>query len=108
MRFKRRKPCSYPGGRIDGFASAMHAAWWSGWLIMTVGSPRSRVRLVSRLVVPLALMVALVLGAPVGLVLAQIDPQVRDRVVPAVVEIAIILHVTENGTTEPQFLPVGS
>jgi S1-C subfamily serine protease len=64
--------------------------------------------MLSRLVVPLALIVALVLGAPVGLVVAQIDPQIRDRVVPAVVEIAIILDVTENGTTEPQFLPVGS
>ena len=48
------------------------------------------------------------LGAPTGLVLAQIDPQVRDRVVPAVVEIAIILDVTENGSTEASYLPVGS
>ena len=62
---------------------------------------------VSRVVL-LALLVALVLGAPASVVLAQIDPQVRDRVVPAIVEIAIVLDVTENGTTEPQFLPVGS
>ena len=34
---------------------------------------RSRVRMVSRLVVPLVVMVGLVLGAPIGLVLAQID-----------------------------------
>ena len=36
-----------------------------------------------------AFVIALALGAPVGLVLAQIDPQVRDRVVPAAVEIGI-------------------
>ena len=69
---------------------------------------RSRVRLVSRLVVPLVPLVALVLGAPLSLVLAQIDPQVRDRVVPAVVEIAINLEVTENGSTEARYLTVGS
>jgi hypothetical protein len=44
-----------------------------------------------RLVVPLGRMIALVLGAPVALVSAQIDPQIREQVVPAVVEIAIIL-----------------
>ena len=69
---------------------------------------RSRVRLVPRLVVPLALMAALLLGAPMGLVLAQIDPQVRDRVVPAIVEIAINIDANENGSTEARYLSVGS
>ena len=64
--------------------------------------------MLSRLIVPLALTIALVLVSPVGLVLAQIDPQVRDRIVPAVVQIALIVDVTENGKTESQFLPVGS
>jgi S1-C subfamily serine protease len=80
----------------------------SGWLTMHQVPCHSRVRLLSRLVAPVALIITLLLGAPVGLVRAQIDPQVRDRVVPAVVEIAIIFDVTENGTTESQFLPVGS
>src|SRR5215207_2674564 len=69
---------------------------------------RSHVRMLSRLVVPLTLIVALLLGTPVALVRAQINPQIRDRVVPAVVEIAIIFDVTENGTTESQFQPIGS
>jgi S1-C subfamily serine protease len=64
--------------------------------------------MVSRLVVPLALMVALALGAPLGLVSAQIDPQVRDRVVPAIVAIAIVFDVTDNGVTDQHYLPVGS
>src|SRR5215218_9508832 len=69
---------------------------------------RSGVRMVSHLIAPLALMVALVLGAPMGLVLAQIDPQVRDRVVPAIVEIAIAFDATENGSTNARYLTVGS
>ena len=76
---------------------------------LDMGARRLRVRMVSRLIVPLALMVALVLGAPMGFVLAQIDPQVRDRVVPAVVEIAIDIDVTENGASPSAlYLPVGS
>jgi S1-C subfamily serine protease len=39
---------------------------------------------------------------------AQIDPEARDRVVAAAVAVAIIADVTENGRTEPVFVPVGS
>ena len=39
---------------------------------------------------------------------AQIDPSVRDRVVPAIVQIAIVFDVTENGVTYRQYMPVGS
>ena len=53
-------------------------------------------------------MVALVRGAPRGFELAQIDPQVRDRVVPAIVKLAISIDVTAKGSTESQYLPVGS
>jgi hypothetical protein len=59
-----------------------------------------RARMVSHLVVPLALMVALMLGTPMGVALAQIDTQVRDRVAPAIDEIAIDIDATENGCTE--------
>ena len=48
---------------------------------MAVGPRCNRVRMLSRLVIPLALIVALVLGAPLGLALAQIDLAARDRVV---------------------------
>lgn len=39
---------------------------------------------------------------------AQVDPAIRDRVVSAAVQIAITADVTENGSTFPQFFPVGS
>src|SRR5215207_1922162 len=39
---------------------------------------------------------------------AQADPAVRDRVVPAAVEIAILVDVTSDEVTTPQALPVGS
>jgi S1-C subfamily serine protease len=64
--------------------------------------------MVSRLVIPLAVVVALALGAPASVALTQIDPQVRDRVVPAIVEIAIDIDATENGSTESTYLPMGS
>jgi S1-C subfamily serine protease len=41
-------------------------------------------------------------------VMAQVDPEVRDRVVSAAVQIAITADVTENGSTTPEFFPVGS
>lgn len=40
--------------------------------------------------------------------IAQVDPTVRDRVVSAAVQIAITADVTENGSTTPEFFPVGS
>jgi hypothetical protein len=40
--------------------------------------------------------------------LAQVRPEVLDRVVPAVVQIAIMFGVTTNGVTEPHFQPMGS
>jgi len=77
--------------------------------MMHIVPRRTRVRLAARLVLPLALVAALVLATPVGLVLTQIDPQVRDRVVPAVVEIAILYDLTQDGVTEPSnYLPMGS
>lgn len=39
---------------------------------------------------------------------AQLDPDIRDRVVSAAVQIAITADVTENGSTSPEFFPVGS
>lgn len=61
-----------------------------------------------RLVIPIMVVVAVILGTPAGRIAAQIDPQVRDRVVPAIVEIALDIDMTENGTTSAQYLPVGS
>jgi S1-C subfamily serine protease len=40
--------------------------------------------------------------------LAQIDPTVRDRVLPAAVQIAIVVASTENGVEEWRYVPVGS
>ena len=54
-------------------------------------------RLIAALLVVLALGTALAMGAP----MAQIDPAVRDRVLPAAVQIAIIVETTENGAVRP-------
>lgn len=39
---------------------------------------------------------------------AQLDPTVRDRVLPAAIQIAAIVVATENGQTEEQLVPRGS
>ena len=39
---------------------------------------------------------------------AQVRPDVRDRVVPAVIQISIVAEFTSNGITEPRVFPVGS
>ena len=49
-------------------------------------------RTLSRLLVGLVVVISLAVPLSPGAVLAQIDPQVRDRVVPAVVEIAILVR----------------
>jgi outer membrane protein assembly factor BamB/S1-C subfamily serine protease/plastocyanin len=66
-----------------------------------------RTRLV-RVFLLLGLMFGLCPVLTVPSVLAQIDPDVRDRVLPAVVEIAFIIDVDEGGTRSKQFVPVGS
>jgi hypothetical protein len=43
-----------------------------------------------------------------GMVGAQIDPNVRDRAIPAAVQIAVIVDVRENGATETSYIPVNS
>ncbi len=53
----------------------------------------------------LAFLSSVFVPATVG---AQVDPEVRDRVVSAAVQIAITAEVTENGDTFPEFFPVGS
>jgi hypothetical protein len=40
-----------------------------------------------------------------GMVGAQIDPNVRDRAIPAAVQIAVIVDVRENGATETSYIP---
>jgi S1-C subfamily serine protease len=40
--------------------------------------------------------------------LPQIDSNVRDRILPAAVEVAILIEATENGITRPEYVPVGS
>lgn len=55
----------------------------------------------------LAFTIVMSLGLPHA-VHAQVDPEVRDRVVSAAVQIAITADVTENGRTFPEFFPVGS
>ena len=54
-----------------------------------------------------ALILALVVAASPP-TLAQVRPEVRDRVIPAAVQIAIVGEVTDNGVTEPLALPMGS
>src|SRR4051812_28529308 len=39
---------------------------------------------------------------------AQLGPSIRDRVIPAAVEVALIADVTDNGQLEHDYLPVGS
>jgi hypothetical protein len=39
---------------------------------------------------------------------AQVDPAVRDRVLPAAVQIAVIVEATENGVARSEYVPVGS
>jgi S1-C subfamily serine protease len=62
-------------------------------------------RLARAALIVLTLVLSLAASAPVA---AQVDPAIRDRVVSAAVQIAITADVTENGTTSPQFFPVGS
>src|SRR5829696_7956947 len=50
-------------------------------------------RMLTRLIAALLVVLALGPASALGVVLAQIDPQVRDRAVPAIVEIAILLNV---------------
>jgi serine protease Do len=65
-------------------------------------------RMLSRLIA--AILIALMLGpafsadAPS----AQINPTVRDRVLPAAVQIAILVETTENGEQRSEYFPVGS
>src|SRR5687768_15912059 len=54
-----------------------------------------------------ALILALVLAASPP-TLAQVRPEVLDRILPAVVQIAIVGEVTDNGVTSPLALPMGS
>src|SRR5262245_25421037 len=56
----------------------------------------------------LILIFALLLAALATPVAAQVDPTIRDRVAAAAVQIAITADVTENGSTAPEFFPVGS
>jgi S1-C subfamily serine protease/DNA-binding beta-propeller fold protein YncE len=66
--------------------------------------PRSRARLAAaRLALAL-----LALLLPASTFAAQLDPAVRDRVVPAVVQLAVLFDATERGVTTSQYVPVGS
>src|SRR5215204_6041060 len=47
------------------------------------------------------------LAIPSG-ALAQVDPAVRDRIIPAAVEIAIIVTSTENDVEDTAYFPLGS
>jgi hypothetical protein len=55
----------------------------------------------------IALILALVVATSPS-ALAQVRPEVLDRVVPAAVQIAIMFRVTSNGVTESRFQPMGS
>ena len=72
-------------------------------IISTMGGRKRPVRIGG--LVALILIVIVAASPPT---LAQIRPEVRDRVIPAAVQIAIIAEVTENGVTGPLALPVGS
>jgi S1-C subfamily serine protease len=54
------------------------------------------------------LLVAVLLGAVVRPSFAQLDPNVRDRVISASVQIAVMVDSTERGRTERTYFPVGS
>jgi serine protease Do len=64
---------------------------------------------ISRIARAAVICIVITLGAvlPSG-VSAQVDPTIRDRIVSAAVQIAITADVTENGSTFPEFFPVGS
>src|SRR5829696_9661954 len=47
------------------------------------------------------------LAIPSG-ALAQVDPMVRDRIIPAAVQIAIIVTSTENDVEDTAYFPLGS
>src|SRR5829696_2135672 len=69
------------------------------------------VRRRSRHPVRVAGLVAFILAIVVATLsptLAQMSPEVRDRVIPAAVQIAIVGEVTEDGVTGPLALPAGS
>ncbi len=70
-------------------------------------SQSSRSRRAALVIFSFTFTVLLSLASP-GWAGAQVDPAIRDRVVSAAVQIAITAEVTENGTTFPQFFPVGS
>src|SRR5215203_210086 len=72
-------------------------------IVWTRRRPRRPVRIGGLVALILALVVA---ASPPTL--AQMSPEVRDRVIPAAVQIAIVGEVTDNGVTEPLALPVGS
>lgn len=58
--------------------------------------------------VALALFLGLAGLIPVGPIAAQVDPEIRERVVPAAVQIALKLTREENGAVEEGFAPIGS
>ena len=72
-------------------------------IVWTRRRPRRPVRIGGLVALILALVVA---ASPPTL--AQVRPEVLDRVLPAVVQIAIVGEVTDNGVTEPLALPMGS
>jgi hypothetical protein len=72
-------------------------------ILWAVRRPRRPVRIGGLVALILALVVA---ASPATL--AQVRPEVLDRVLPAVVQILIVGEVTENGVTEPQVLATGS
>src|SRR5215217_7879372 len=56
----------------------------------------------------MAAIVVLVAGGPDLLAWAQLDPAVRARVLPAVVQVAVTVVATENGASEETLVPRGS
>ena len=57
------------------------------------------------LVLALLLVTAVLVTRPAA---AQLAPVLRERVIPAAVEIALIVDVTDNGQVEHDYLPIGS
>jgi hypothetical protein len=64
--------------------------------------------MMARIALGLALVAALALVRPLGNASAQIDPAVRDRVVPAAVQIAAVVEATANGLTTTELFTIGS